>query len=101
MPHTLGDDQDIAEAPLGVTPATKFFQVGHSPEEGFYLEVEQNMDGKLLEQIFAMVEKNFGLRVVDEDDNDAVILDNGNVRIWMEESTGFFLKDFAQGNYDD
>jgi hypothetical protein len=75
---------DTSTAMFVPGPKTQTFQIGHDELNGFYLEVEQNMDGELLLQIFGMIERQFGLAVVDEEDNDAIILDNGNIRIFLE-----------------
>lgn len=83
MSNTISE-RDTEEAAPRVASETKFFQLGHDPEDGFYLEVEQDMDGKLLDSVFAMIEKNFGLQPVDEYENDVVVLDNGSIRIWLE-----------------
>jgi hypothetical protein len=68
--------------------ATRTFQVGHDYDDGFFLEVEQDLDGKLLIQIFEMLERTFGFEPVPDEDNDVVVLDNGNIRIWLQYAEG-------------
>lgn len=85
--HNWEDDRDVsATSPYPSGAVT--FDVGHDIDEGWFLDVPQNLDGKLLDSIFNMIEKQFGLIEIDPDDNDAILMENGNLRIWLQPMEG-------------